>query len=152
MPGIIFNAERNCFPRGDLAPQFDERAEAGKQTAPWKYLNSGFMVGRPGDILTLLESMNLDEIPDDHQLPDRSWFNPNDQEHFTLAFLKQPVPMSLDYNADICMTGHGTTVEQLDFSEPRIKQAITGTYPMAFHFNGDAKNVLQPAVLKHMGL
>lgn len=149
---IVFNAERNCFPRGDLAPTFDKVAFAKGATSPWKYLNSGFMVGRPKDILTLLESMNLDEIPDDHQLPDRSWFNPNDQEHFTLAFLKQPVPMALDYNADLCMTGHGTTVDQLDFSQPRIKQNITGTYPMAFHFNGDAKNVLQPAVLKHMGL
>lgn len=143
---ILFNAERNCFPRGDLADQF---ADAG---TPWRYLNSGFMVGEPQDILTLLESMNLDEIPDDHQLPDKSWFNPNDQEYFTLAFLKQPVPMTLDYNAHICMTGHGTTVEQLDCSEPRIKQNITGTYPMAFHFNGDAKNTLQPAVLAHMKL
>lgn len=149
-PETVFNTERNCFPRGDLAPEFDEEAKI--VTTPWKYLNSGFMVGTPENILKLLESMDLDSIPDDHQLPDRSWFNPNDQEHFTLAFLKQPVPMALDYNAELCMTGHGTTVDQLDFSQPRIKQTITGTYPMAFHFNGDAKNVLQPAVLAHMKL
>lgn len=149
---IVFNAERNCFPRGDLAPAFEQLAELYMSASPWKFLNSGFMVGRPEQILALLESMDLDSIPDDHQLPDRSWFNPNDQEHFTLAFLKQPVPMALDYNADLCMTGHGTTVDQLDFSEPRIKQSITGTYPMAFHFNGDAKNILQPAVLEHMKL
>lgn len=149
---VLFNAERNCFPRGDLAATFDEIAFGFGVTSPWKYLNSGFMVGRPAEILALLESMDLDSIPDDHQLPDRSWFNPNDQEHFTLAFLKQPVPMMLDYGAYICMTGHGTTVEQLDFSGPRIKQNITGTYPMAFHFNGEAKNVLQPAVLAYMKL
>lgn len=149
---VVFNAERNCFPRGDLAPAFDAIAEKQLVTTPWKYLNSGFMIGIPSEILALLESMNLDEIPDDHQLPDRSWFNPNDQEHFTLAFLKQPVPMALDYGAELCMTGHGTTVDQLDLSEPRIKNLITGTRPMAFHFNGDAKNTLQPAILAHMGL
>lgn len=152
---IVFNAERNCFPCTELTKEsFDVVADELAVTTPWRYLNSGFMVGTPQDILVLLESMDLDSIPDDHQLPDRSWFNPNDQDHFQRRFIAIPqsVEMALDYNADICMTGHGTTVDQLDFSEPRIKQNITGTYPMAFHFNGDAKNILQPAVLAHMGL
>jgi hypothetical protein len=143
---IVFNAERNCFPRGDLADQFPDPG------TPWRYLNSGFMVGTPEAILTLLESMNLDAIPDDHQLPDGSWFNPNDQEHFTLAYLAQPVKMALDTKAEMCMTGHGTTLQELDFSKPRIRNLITGTEPMAFHFNGGSKNDLQPAVLAHMKL
>lgn len=151
---IVFNAERNCFPCSEIVKgNFDAIAVEHSITTPWQYLNSGFMVGKPENILALLESMNLDEIPDDHQLPDKSWFNPNDQDHFQRRFVAvQPVPMTLDYNADICMTGHGTTVDQLDFSGPRIKQTLTGTYPMAFHFNGDAKNILQPAVLAHMKL
>lgn len=152
---IVFNAERNCFPCTEpTKDSFDVVAEKHHVTTPWRYLNSGFMVGRPVDILALLESMDLDSIPDDHQLPDGSWFNPNDQDHFQRRFiaLPQPVPMALDYNTELCMAAHGSQLDELDFIGPRIKNKITGTEPMVFHLNGSAKNDIAPAILEHMKL
>lgn len=151
---VVFNAERSCFPCApDTTAYFDAVVDRDKKIGtPWRYLNSGFMVGTDVQILKLLESMDLDSIPDDYQRPDGSWFNPNDQEQFQLAFCKQPVPMCLDYYAEICMAAHGSTLDELDFSGPRIKNKITGSTPLAIHCNGDAKNSLAPAILNHLGL
>lgn len=153
LDAIVFNAERNCFPcTPETKAGFDEFADRKKINTPWRYLNSGFMVGTPKAILALLESMNLDAIPDDYQKPDGSWFNPNDQAEFQLAFLKQPVPMALDYYTQLCMAAHGSTLDELDFSGPRIKNKITGSTPLVFHCNGSAKNDLAPKILEHLGL
>lgn len=150
---IVFNAERNCFPCSPETKEgFDKIADAANVTTPWRYLNSGFMVGRPADILALLESMKIDDVKDDHQLPDGTWVNPNDQEHFQWAFLKQPVPMVLDYNTELCIAAHGSSLDEFDFSGDRIVNKITGTTPLVAHFNGDAKNNLAPTFLKHLGL
>lgn len=150
---IVFNAERNCFPcTEETKIGFDKLANALEVTAPWRYLNSGFMVGKPADILALLESMDLDSIPDDYQRPDGSWFNPNDQEHFQLAFLKQPVLMALDYDTMLCIAAHGSELSELDFSGPRVGNKITGTTPLVIHANGNAKNLLAPKILEHLNL
>lgn len=153
-PGTIaFNAERNCFPRGDLAPEYDKIAEStGVKTTPWKYLNSGVMIGTPANILKLLEFMEVDKVPDDHQLPDGKWVHPNDQGHYSEVFLKQPVAMVLDYNTELAMAMHGSELDELDFTGPRIKNKITGTEPGILHMNGHAKNFLAPTIHKHLGL
>lgn len=145
-PGVIFNAERNCFPRGDLADQFPETG------TPWRFLNSGFMMGSPAEILAIVDSMKIDDIPDDHQQADGTWFNPNDQEHYTLAYLRQPVPMVLDSRAELCMACHGSQLDELDLTGERIVNRITGTTPGVFHFNGDAKNNVMPAILAKLSL
>lgn len=143
---IVFNAERNCFPRGDLADEFPDPG------TPWRFLNSGFAVGTPGSFLELLESMSLDTIPDDHKLPDGTWQNPNDQEHFMLAYLQQPVPMILDTKAEICLACHGSELSDFDFEGTRIVNLITRTNPAAFHFNGSGKNFPMPQVLEKLRL
>lgn len=150
---VVFNAERSCFPcTPDTTSFFDVISDTQKITTPWRYLNSGFMVGTPKQILTLLESMELDLIPDDYQRPDGSWFNPNDQEQFQLAFCNQPVPMALDYYGELAMAAHGSELEELDFSGPLIKNKITGATPGAIHANGSAKNNLAPKILEHLNL
>lgn len=153
---VVFNAERNCFPCSELTKtSFDVIADdEWKVKTPWRYLNSGFMVGKPENILKLLEAMNLDSIPDDHQLPDGSWFNPNDQDMFQRLFVQIPQasPMSLDYYGELAMAAHGTELNELDFSGPLIVNKITGATPGAYHLNGAAKNSLAPKILEHLGL
>ncbi len=41
---IVISAERNCFPT-DLKERYDELALLEGQNSPYKYLNSGFIVG-----------------------------------------------------------------------------------------------------------
>lgn len=142
---VVMNAERSCFPRGDLADRF---ADYG---TPWKYPNSGFIIGSPEQLLAIIEHMKIDDIPDDHRLPDGSWFNPNDQEHYMLAFLDQPVPMVLDSMAYLCVACHGSALDEFGFDGP-IENRLTHTYPGAFHFNGDAKNNVMPRILQHLKL
>lgn len=160
-PPIVFNAEKGIFPRAELAHRFDD------VPGPWKYLNSGFMIGAPERILAMLEAMWLDEIADDHPCKDElhytpckeepSWRaglnnNPNDQGLYQLMYSAQVVPMALDHQARLCQALSGCELSEFDITDERIKNVLTQSTPLVFHFNGSSKNDLMPIFLKHWGL
>ena len=58
---FVISAERNCFP-SDLKEQYDTLPF----TSSFKYLNSGMIVAETEAMLTVLEAMDLDNVPDDH--------------------------------------------------------------------------------------
>lgn len=140
----IMNAERNCFPRSD----WTERFAKGQST--FRYPNSGFIIATPQDHLAVLEHMKLDTIPNDGEDPN-NW-HPNDQEWFQSVFLDQPVKMIVDDKCEFCQTMHDVPDGLLDFSGDFIRNAETGSYPLAIHFNGSKNEVLMDKVLKHLKL
>lgn len=139
---VVFNGERCCFPRGDLAEQFEDKG------TPWRYVNSGFMMGKPEDILTIIQDMGIDAIGEDRRGPN-GMIEPNDQEHYTLAYLRQPVPMVIDSKTQLCMACHGSSLDDISLG---LKNNITGEKPGVWHFNGDAKNFVMPAILKTLNI
>lgn len=157
---VVFNAERSLFPRGDLALFFPETG------TPWQFLNSGFMIGKRDDLLTMIESVDWDSILEDTQFTEPtevtyagvtrryevdSWFHPNDQSDYQEIFTKQPVPIKLDTRAELCITLHGAKPEDFEWTNP-IRNKLTDTYPGVWHGNGDAKNGIFPQILDHLGL
>lgn len=152
---IVFNAEKGLFPRGELASRFDAatfdflRDDNGMA---WRYLNSGFYIGQPAHILTLLEAMWLDDIHDDYRKPDGSWVHPNDQGWYQTLFCAQPVPMVLDYRADVVQCCSACSLQEYDLTGERIRNVVTGTKPLVWHFNGGSKNDLLPAFLPKWGM
>jgi len=141
---VMFNAEMGCFPRADLADRFPDPG------TPYRFPNSGFMAGTASQILAILDSMNLNAIRDDTQEPDGSWFNPNDQEYYTLAFLQQPVKMVLDTHARVCQSFSGSALsDYVLVDEGRVTNKRTGCKPLVWHFNGNSKNDILPELLKH---
>lgn len=52
---LVISAEKNCFPN-DLKDEFDARHKGG---SPYKYLNSGMIVGEVEAMLAVLESWTL---------------------------------------------------------------------------------------------
>lgn len=144
---ICFNAERACFPDASLA---DKHPECGTS---YRYLNSGFSVGKTEDYLTCLKWMKADEIPDDSRNPDGSGNHPNDQLFFQQAFLSGELPMVLDTRACICQTLCGVTAEELDFTGEFIENRETRMFPAALHANGNAKSsgIIEP-ILRKLGL
>jgi hypothetical protein len=145
---VVISAEKNCFP-ADLKDEFDERHIGG---SPYKYLNSGMIVGETEAILTILESMDAKNIPNDYWDGEKM-INPNDQEYYQEEYLKQPVPIVLDTAQILCNTLHSVELDELDFSEQRIANKITRSYPCSFHLNGNAKTSgLREPVLKKLGL
>lgn len=134
-PAILFNAEKGCFPRGDLAAEFPDTG------TPWRYLNCGFMLGKTPDVLAILEALGLDNIPDDHQLPNGSWVNPNDQGEFQRLWAGGHVKMALDTQCKICQTLSDTGTEEFEWhADGRVQNKLTGTFPLVFHANGGGKN------------
>lgn len=149
---VVFNAEKGLFPRADLEHAFPECG------TPWRYLNSGVFVGKPARILALLEAMNLDDISDDHKSTDDlhggpgRWVNPNDQGWFQYAYAAQPVTMRLDSQCNVLQTLSGCSLDEFDLSGAAIKNAVTGTQPLVWHFNGNSKDLLMDKFLQKWGL
>lgn len=79
--------------------------------------------------------------------------NPNDQLYYQHEYVKQPVPIVLDTYQTLCNTLHDVTIDELDFSEERIANKTTKTYPCSFHLNGAAKTSgLREPILEHLKL
>ena len=145
---IVVSAEKNCFP-GTYKDDFDARHIGN---SPYKYLNSGMIVGETDAILAALESMNAPEIPNDYWDGEKM-VNPNDQEYWQAEYVKQPVRIVLDTEQILCNTLHQVEIDELDFSEERIANKITKTYPCSFHLNGGAKTGgLREPILEHLKL
>jgi len=138
------NAERNCFPRSDWTERFS------KGSSTFRYPNSGFIIASPQDHLKVLESMNLDSIPDDDQDPENK--NPNDQLYYQQAFLEQPVQMVVDDFCQFCQTMHAVSPSEIEFRLEGIFNPETQTFPMAFHFNGGKDVPLMNKILKYLKL
>lgn len=144
---IVFNAERACFPDESLA------AKHPQCRSSFRFLNSGFAVGRTSDFYTMLDWMKADEIPNDSRNADGSGCHPNDQLFFQHAFLSGELPIALDTTVIICQTLCGVTDRDLDFSGPEIENRETGGWPAVWHFNGPAKtNGLADPILRKLGL
>lgn len=147
---IVVNAERNMFP-ADYAEGF------AKLTAPtdWRYLNSGFIVGKTEAVLTCLEAMDLPNVKGDHYDVERKCMeHPDDQRMWQKTFLDQPVPIALDYYCALSQTMHEADMTIFDFSGERVKNVVTNSYPCVFHLNGSAKDKLhiRNPVLNHLKL
>lgn len=147
---IVINAEQNCFPLA-YKDEFDKTQSPTK----YKYLNSGFIVGKTDAILTCLEEMDLQNMPGDYYDEEKKCnVHPEDQTLWQEMFLKQPVTISLDYYGALSQTLHEANIDEFDFSEQRIKNKLTNSYPCCFHFNGGAKSNLElrEPILKHLNL
>lgn len=145
---IVFSTEKNCFPE-DVREEYDKLP----YTSEYRYLNSGMIVGKTSAMLELLEAMDAENIPDDYRMENGQNFHYNDQSLYQHIFLKQPIPMALDYNQILCNTLHNVTLDELDFSETRIRNKETGSFPCVFHMNGSAKtDGLREPILKHLNL
>lgn len=145
---FLISAERNCFP-ADLKEDYDKLDSGG---SPYRYLNSGMIVAETEAMLSVLESMDAANIPNDYWDGEKM-VNPNDQEYYQREFLKQPVPMVMDTFQILCNTLHDVTADELDFEQDRIFNKTTQTYPCSFHLNGGAKTGgLREPILNHLGL
>lgn len=145
---FLCSAEKNCFP-ADLKREYD----ALNPPFSYKYLNSGFMIAERDALITVLESMELGRVPDDYRQDNGQMVHINDQFLFQQAFLKQPVPMYLDYKQEICQNLCMVTPEEINLETGFISNLETGKSPMVFHFNGPAKDAgLREPILKKLEL
>lgn len=140
----VFNAERNIFPDGSIGPRFIDPG------TPYRYLNSGFFIGLASSILTLLEKMDLDSIPDDNPATGE---NPCDQLYYQKAFLDhgEDLKLRLDTNARLCQTLHDVPEGELTLESGKLYNTLTKTFPLVAHGNGNGKDYLAK-LIDHFGL
>jgi len=146
---IISSAEKNYWPEEGLKPEFDKY----NYPSSFKYLNSGVIVGERDAFVTVLESMDLDNYPDDHQKEDGQMFHSNDQFLYGNEMVKHPELIGLDYKCLVNQTMSDVAIEEIDLTGDVIKNIETGSEPCSFHWNGGSKTggTMQP-ILKHLNL
>lgn len=149
--GIVWNAEKDCFPDRELA-KFHPQTES-----PFKYLNSGLSIGCIDAYMECLTEMKVDEWVPDYQDSNGRWHHRNDQNDWMLRFLFGQCPgqvkMSLDSNCEIFQTLTNVQPEELKFFDAGVWNNTTSSRPLAFHANGPAKTAgLMEPILKHFNL
>lgn len=146
---LIIGAEKNCFP-SNFKKEFDRLKITDTS---YRYLNSGVIVGETEAILTVLEAMDAPNLPRDYYDGVRGCnYHFNDQAYYMDLFLRQPVEMVLDDECIITQNMQDVEEHELDFSDSRIKNIETDTYPSIFHFNGSSKDKWgRNKILKHLG-
>lgn len=154
---IVWNGERNCFPCTEWAEYHP------KTRCPYRYLNSGLAVGRTRDFLQVLTEMKVDDIPDDHQLPNGTWKHYIDQHFFMEKFLfgqcaPHEVKQEIDSECYLFQTMVGETMDRFRLvtgpdTAKLLYNAKTMTHPLAVHWNGPSKTAgtMEP-ILKHLDL
>lgn len=148
---IVVSAEKNCFP-ATYKEQYDAITE--DIGSPYRYLNSGMIVGKTDAIFAVLESMDAPNIPNDYWSAEQNcMINPNDQEYWQHEFLKQSAEIRLDHYQILCNTLHDVPLEELDFTMPRIYNTVIKSFPCSYHLNGGAKTgPCREPILKHLNL
>lgn len=134
---VLFNGDTEQFPV--VLPD-----DAFPNTGPYRFLNSGFFVGRSDDIITLLRSLGIDRIVRDYKRADKSWHHTNDQEYFLRAFADKSLGVAIDTKAEMCNALYGVRDEDVEFGltpagRPAFLNRLTGTRPLAIHANGAGK-------------
>lgn len=148
---IVIGAEKNCFPN-TYKNNFDI-FWGDKNPTPYKYLNSGFIVGKTKAFLVMLERMELENEPDDHLQEDGTYYHSNDQLMFQKAWVNQLVKISLDTHCVLNWCMMDVSEQEIGYATNMIQCLETGNYPATIHWNGPAKtNGTMDRILKHLRL
>lgn len=130
---IVFGAEIYAWPDSSLASQYDV-VQTGKDVGPYKYLNSGTIIGPVKDIIELIQPMIGDVSP-----------TTDDQRFYTQDYLYNPLTkIQLDHKCEIfqCLASDMKNDLHYDTVKSRYYNHKTNMYPCMFHGNGDAKDFL----------
>ncbi len=130
---VVFGAEIYAWPDGSLASQYDV-VQMGKDVGPYKFLNSGTIMGPVKDIIELIQPMIGDVSP-----------TTDDQRFYTQDYLYNPLTkIQLDHKCEIfqCLASDMKNDLHYDTVKSRYYNYKTNTYPCMFHGNGDAKDYL----------
>lgn len=114
--GIIFAAERGCWPDDKLAGAYPPCS------TPYRFLNAGCWMADIESARGLFS--HVDESN-----------SPSDQRAFTFQYLRGVHNMRLDHECMLfqCLW---KTDDDLEYSSGFIRNKLTGTRPLVFHGNG----------------
>lgn len=115
--GILFSAEKNCWPDQHLAGKYP------KTDSAWKYLNSGSYMAPIAEFLELTERLFCN-------------YEDDDQRYFTNIFLYGN-DIQLDYNCEIFQSIAFCYEDELTITD-HLKNNWTNTLPVIIHGNGKA--------------
>lgn len=116
---IIFSAEKICYPDPELADRYPP------SSTPFRFLNSGSVIGHVSDIRTMIRAIGL-QTTDDDQLA------------MTRYFLSHPDAVDLDTQCTFFLPLVGVSDVELsvDRNDGRVHLLATGQRPCIIHGNG----------------
>lgn len=117
--GVVFNAEKACWPHGDLAEYYPH------VFSPWKYLNGGAAFVEVRSFIRLFEENPIKDTD-------------NDQENLTKIFLekREKYNMTLDNYCDVFQSIAFEHEDDFEYLNNRLINMKTFTCPIIIHGNG----------------
>ncbi len=115
--GILFSAEKNCWPDYDRDKEYPETESA------WKYLNSGSYIAPIDEFIKLTDAFKIE-------------YDHDDQRYFTDIFLGAG-HIKLDYNCEIFQSIAFCYADEFTITD-HIKNNWTKSLPVIIHGNGKA--------------
>lgn len=117
--GLLFSAERACYPYPELASEYPENK------SHWKYVNGGGWCGEVEAFIKMYEA----EPPTDEL---------NDQVYFTRQFLKHHKKgwIKLDYECSIFQTLAFCPESDFEYDANKVFNTVTKSTPIFIHGNG----------------
>lgn len=143
---IIWGAERACFSDASLAPLHPETPSS------FKYLNSGWGIGRLDAIKSALDEMQPENIKDDYQDEEGVWHHENDQNAWMRQMLFGTVPIGVDSGCQLVQNLSDVKEHELEVVGDKMLNMETGSRPLVWHANGGAKEIWLPTLLRSLGL
>lgn len=114
--GVIFNAEVNCHPDVERAPEYPD-----VENTRFKFLNSGIYMGTAAEMLKILP----EDIQDSY----------DDQRYYVNKFLlDETADVRLDYMTELFMP-LCYAVKSVHYNEKGLYNSELGTYPCLLHAN-----------------
>lgn len=123
--GVLFCAERNCFPDKHLEGYF------GGDT-PWKYCNSGVMACKPKELEKWIASIEADPSA----LPGFM-----DQQFYNHRVLRNDPLTKIDNRTNLIYSMYLESGE-MQFADGKPFNTVTKNYPNFIHFNGKQDSTL----------
>lgn len=137
---IVFGAEIFCWPNKELELDYQQLYLGNTTMSPYKFLNSGTIIGPVGDIVDLIKP-----------LYDKVDTKTDDQLFYTQLYLQhtKDTHIQLDMQCAMfqCLASQMKDDLIFDESKQRYYNVKTQTYPCFLHGNGDAKDYLFGVIL-----
>ena len=135
---ITLTGDTNCWPHDWKKSEYEKKAPG--ISSPWRYVNTGPLVGLGSKIAEAIE-WGWERFPvEDKAL----WGDDNDQRFWTDLFLQSPFDITIDYRCQIgqCIQNRPLASLWIEWERGkpnvrgRMRNDVMGTHPVFIHANG----------------
>jgi hypothetical protein len=140
--GVVVGSELQTWPHLHLKPAMDEIAAKSGSKSPYKYIDTGFIMGKRKEVIGLLDTV-IDSVA--HYKEKMPYLNrrrlEDDVGLFVLNLVDGKIDINLDYKCKFIAALRNIPAEDAyQVREGCLRLNLTGSYPHVVHCNGHRRS------------